>query len=67
MIPMCWKCSDVELKKFIMCGATVFHMVGCKSCDAKSYEEARIMCPLISEDAREELMYEHKESTLNDS
>ena len=49
-IPMCWKCSSSEMKQFIMSGVTVFHMVGCQECDAKSYEEARTMCPLINSD-----------------
>lgn len=62
-IPFCHKCADAELKPFIMAGVTVFHMVGCKSCDAKSYDEARVMCPLINEDAKNEFV----ESELNDA
>jgi hypothetical protein len=32
-------------------------MVGCDECDAKSYEEARVKCPLINSDkAKEELL-----------
>jgi hypothetical protein len=49
-VPLCHKCASAELKPFIMCGVTVYHMTGCEACEATSYEEARTMCPLINHD-----------------
>jgi hypothetical protein len=62
-IPMCWKCADSKTEiapdddlgvRFIVKEGEALHLVGCKAEDRiKNYEDAQILCPLLSRNLNE--------------